>query len=106
MRVVETAGLAPAPFGCMILADLGAEVIRVERGGYGGGGLDGAVRPDPPGRQSIALDLRPQAAGGVLDISVETADVLVEGFRPGVTERLGIGPDDFSPQPASDLRRA
>lgn len=92
VRVVEIAGIGPGPHGCQILADLGADVIRVERpggGGLGGGPHDLTTR----GRPSVALDLkRPEAVETVLRL-VETADVLVEGMRPGVTERLGLGPD-------------
>ncbi|AXX32985.1 CoA transferase [Actinosynnema pretiosum subsp. pretiosum] len=88
LRVVELAGLAPAPFGCMVLADLGADVVRVDRIGAGGAPGDLLGR----GRRSVAVDLRsPEGAALVLDL-VERADVLVEGYRPGVTERLGLGP--------------
>ncbi|PRY42370.1 CaiB/BaiF CoA transferase family protein [Umezawaea tangerina] len=90
LTVVELAGLAPAPFGAMVLADLGADVIRVDRIG----GDPGAVPGDPlgRGRRSVAIDIRkPEGADLVLRL-VARADVLIEGFRPGVTERLGIGP--------------
>ncbi|MBB5955854.1 alpha-methylacyl-CoA racemase [Saccharothrix tamanrassetensis] len=93
LRVVELAGLAPAPFGCMVLADLGASVIRVDRvsgGTDAAGGVPGDVLGR--GRRSIGVDLRrPEGADLVLRL-VERSDVLVEGFRPGVAERLGIGP--------------
>ena len=93
VKVVEIAGIGPGPHGCQILADLGADVIRVERpggGGLGGGPHDLTTR----GRPSVALDLkRPGATETVLRL-VDTADVLVEGMRPGVTERLGLGPED------------
>ncbi|HEX5199029.1 MAG TPA: CaiB/BaiF CoA-transferase family protein [Actinoplanes sp.] len=89
VRVVELAGLAPGPFGCMILADLGADVILVDRPGG---------RPVPPpgplqrGRRVVELDLKaPDGLGALLRL-VERADVLVEGYRPGVAERLGFGP--------------
>ena len=90
VRVVEIASLAPAPFGCMILSDLGADVIAVDRVG----GAAGLPRPDPlrRGRRSIALNLKDRDAVGALLRLVESADVLVEGFRPGVAERLGFGP--------------
>lgn len=92
-KVVEIAGIGPSPHACMILADLGADVIRVERPGgqfLTGGPHDLLNR----GRPSVALDLKdPRAVATVLDL-VEGADVLVEGMRPGATERLGIGPDD------------
>src|SRR3954452_7347370 len=93
LKVVELAGIGPGPHACMILADLGADVIRVDRPGgqpLTGGSHDLLNR----GRPSVALDLKhPDGVGTVLDL-VETADVLVEGLRPGTTERLGLGPDD------------
>ncbi|WP_083654332.1 CaiB/BaiF CoA-transferase family protein [Mycobacterium sp. GA-1841] len=95
VKVVEMAGLAPAPFGAMILADLGAEVVRVDRGGAPGGGL---VPPDGPldrGKHTIRLDLKEPADRETLFALVDAADVFIEGFRPGVAERLGIGPDDL-----------
>ncbi|MFC9358142.1 CaiB/BaiF CoA transferase family protein [Rhodococcus sp. NPDC057014] len=94
LTVVEIASLAPAPFGCMILADLGADVIRVERAGDGGTGLMAPSGVLDRGRRSIAVNLRtPEGLEAVLRL-VDDADILVEGFRPGVAERLGIGPDD------------
>ena len=92
VKVVEIAGIGPGPHACMLLADLGADVIRVERPG---GDMFGAGRHDvlARGRPSVALDLKhPDAVATVLDL-VEGADVLVEGMRPGVAERMGIGPD-------------
>jgi alpha-methylacyl-CoA racemase len=93
VKVVELAGIGPGPHACMILADLGADVIRVDRPGgqpLTGGRTDLLNR----GRPSVALDLKhPDAIATVLDL-VATADVLVEGLRPGTTERLGLGPDD------------
>ncbi|WP_375001513.1 CaiB/BaiF CoA transferase family protein [Aeromicrobium sp. CTD01-1L150] len=95
MRVVEIVGIGPGPFAAMLLADLGAEVVRVHR--PGGSGLQlGAPEQDllGRGRPSVALDLKdPRGVETVLRL-VERADVLLEGFRPGVTERLGIGPED------------
>ena len=93
VKVVEIAGIGPGPHACMILADLGADVIRVER--PGGQFLSGgATMLLNRGRPSVALDLKnPEATGVVLDL-VRDADLLVEGLRPGVTERLGLGPDD------------
>ena len=92
IKVVEIAGIGPGPHACMLLADLGADVIRVERPGgqmLTGGSHDLLNR----GRPSVALDLKhPDAVETVLKL-VEDADVLVEGMRPGVTERIGIGPD-------------
>lgn len=89
------AGLAPAPFGCMVLADLGAQVVRIERGGAPG---DGLVPPDGPldrGKYSVALNLKDADDLERLRAIVENADVFVEGFRPGVAERLGIGPENL-----------
>jgi alpha-methylacyl-CoA racemase len=92
VKVVEIAGIGPGPHACMILADLGADVIRVER--PGGQMLSGgATMLLNRGRPSVALDLKqPEAAATVLELA-RGADVLVEGMRPGVTERLGIGPE-------------
>jgi alpha-methylacyl-CoA racemase len=94
LKVVEFAGLGPAPFCCMLLADHGADVLRIVRPGSDGE----AAEADPAdvlarGRRTVALDLR-EAAGveAALEL-VARADVLVEGFRPGVMERLGLGPD-------------
>ncbi len=93
IRVVEIVGIGPGPFAAMMLADLGADVIRVDRPG---GNM--AVAPHEQdilgrGRPSVALDLKnPAGVRVVLDL-VEKADVLIEGFRPGVAERLGVGPD-------------
>jgi alpha-methylacyl-CoA racemase len=93
VRIIEIASLAPAPFGCMVLSDLGAEVLRVDRSG-GGGAPVGGTSADPlvRNRRSIALNLKDPAGVEVLLRLLDTADVLVEGFRPGVTERLGFGP--------------
>jgi alpha-methylacyl-CoA racemase len=93
VKVVEIAGIGPGPHACMILADLGADVIRVERPG-GQALAGGKTMLLNRGRPSVALDLKnPEARQVVLDL-VRDADVLVEGMRPGVTERLGLGPDD------------
>jgi alpha-methylacyl-CoA racemase len=91
IRVVELAGLAPAPFGCMVLADLGADVIQVDRPG---GGLVPPPGPMGRGRRTITLDLKTEAGVAGLKRLAARADVLVEGFRPGVAERLGFGPAD------------
>ncbi len=92
LKVVELAGIGPGPHACMILADLGADVIRIDRPGgqlLTGGSHDLLNR----GRPSVALDLKhPDAVATVLHL-VESADVFVEGLRPGTTERLGLGPD-------------
>ena len=92
VRVVEIASLAPAPFGCMILSDLGADVLRVDRAESCG---PAAARPADPlgrGRRSIGLNLKDPEGIDLLLRLAQDADVLVEGFRPGVTERLGCGP--------------
>ncbi|HCY05516.1 MAG TPA: carnitine dehydratase, partial [Gammaproteobacteria bacterium] len=92
LRVVELQGIGPGPFCGMMLADMGAEIIRVDRSSAVGSGArtaDVLAR----GRKSIAVDLKhPEGVETVLKL-VESADVLLEGFRPGVTERLGLGPD-------------
>jgi alpha-methylacyl-CoA racemase len=94
--VVEIAGIGPGPFCAMMLADMGAEVLRVDRVENVAGG-DPANPPadlNNRGRRSIGVDLKkPDGVAVVLDL-VERADALIEGFRPGVAERLGIGPDE------------
>jgi alpha-methylacyl-CoA racemase len=90
-RVVELAGIGPGPFCAMLLADLGAEVLAVERPASGPPGWPVLFAR---GRRRVAVDLKhPEGPGLVLDL-VAAADALVEGFRPGVAERLGIGPDE------------
>ena len=92
LRVVELAGIGPGPLACMILADLGADVVRVERAGDDNASR--AVDYTLRGRRIITADLKaPDDLARILDLVAE-ADVLVEGFRPGVTERLGLGPED------------
>ena len=93
VKVVEIAGIGPGPHACMLLADLGADVIRVDRPGGSPLTVGGAQDVLTRGRPSVALDLkRPESVAAVLDL-VEQADVLVEGMRPGTLERLGLGPD-------------
>jgi len=92
VRVIEIASLAPAPFGCMILADLGADVLRVERAERCGPQAPQPTDPLVRGRRSIGLNLKDPTAVELLLRLTESADVLVEGFRPGVAERLGFGP--------------
>jgi len=95
VKVLELAGIGPGPFCCMMLADMGAEVVRIDRADKVKGGDPAKPPPDvlARGRRSIAVDLKqPDGVETVLKL-VEQADVLVEGFRPGVTERLGLGPD-------------
>lgn len=89
VRVVELAGIGPAPFAGMLLADLGADVVRVDRPGTAGGDDDLLNR----GKRSIAVDLKHERGPDTVLGLVERADVLIEGLRPGVTERLGVGPE-------------
>ena len=95
IRVIEIAGIGPGPFACMMLADMGADVLRIDRAGV--------VRDEKPagfssdvlarGRRSVGIDLKhPDGVEALLRL-VERADVLTEGFRPGVMERLGLGPE-------------
>ncbi len=98
IKVVEIAGIGPGPYGAMLLADLGADIIRIDRS-TGVNAFGQGPSAEPPadllarGRRSVAVDLKnPEGVATVLDL-VAGADVLVEGFRPGVMERLGLGPD-------------
>jgi alpha-methylacyl-CoA racemase len=95
LTVVELAGIGPGPFACMMLADMGARVIRIDRPPTDGR-TDGLFRNDgfvDRGRQSVALDLKQRAGVDAALCLIERADVLIEGFRPGVTERIGLGPE-------------
>src|SRR3954452_17458378 len=93
LRVVELAGLGPAPHAAMVLADLGADVVRVER--PAGPPPQGRARDQMlRGRTRIEADLKDPADRERVLALVGCADVLLEGFRPGVAERLGFGPDD------------
>src|SRR6478672_7461812 len=97
IRVIEMVGLGPCPFAAMMLADMGAEVIRIDRKA-----VAGAPNPFPMlgtkydvmarGRRSLALDLKQPAAREVVLKMIESAEILIEGFRPGVMGRLGLGP--------------
>ncbi|MFC9386975.1 CaiB/BaiF CoA transferase family protein [Streptomyces venezuelae] len=92
LRVIELGGIGPGPFCGMILADLGAEVVRIDRPADAG---RPAMFPIlQRGRRSVALDLKSPAGARTALRLIDTADAVVEGFRPGVTERLGLGPDD------------
>jgi alpha-methylacyl-CoA racemase len=92
MRVIEMAGIGPIPWTGMVLADLGAEVVRIDR--IGPPTLGDIVGPDPTGRgrRSLALDLKQPEATEIVLRLLDSADILIEGFRPGVMERLGLGP--------------
>lgn len=94
VKVLEVGGIGPVPFACMLLADMGAEVIRIDRPpGYDGGTpVEPRFNLPNRGRRSLALNLKAPAAAGIVLEIVSRCDVLVEGFRPGVAERLGIGP--------------
>ncbi|MBF9131945.1 CoA transferase [Plantactinospora sp. S1510] len=96
VRIVELAGIGPGPFAAMVLADLGADVVRVDRVAEVRPERFGTPHPDllNRGRRSLAVDLKTPAGREVVRDLVRDADVLVEGFRPGVTERLGLGPAD------------
>jgi alpha-methylacyl-CoA racemase len=99
IRIIEIAGIGPGPYGAMLLADLGADVIRIDRAASVN--AMGVTDPSTPpadilarGRRSVAVDLKhPDGVATVLDL-VAGADALIEGFRPGVMERLGLGPDE------------
>jgi len=93
LRVVELAGIGPAPFGAMLLADLGADVVRVDRIGPGSP-ISGDPRADllNRGKRSIAVDLKQPAGAATVLALAGRADALIEGWRPGVAERLGVGP--------------
>jgi alpha-methylacyl-CoA racemase len=100
VRVIEMSGLGPTPFGCMMLADLGADVIRIDRvadviqsGGSAGEAVMVGADYLARGRRRVALDIRCDEGRELALQLVERADVLVEGFRPGTMERLGLGPE-------------
>lgn len=93
IRIVEVGGIGPGPFGAMLLADMGAEVIRIDRVTSLGSGANPATNVTNRGRRSIAIDLtKPDGQEALLKL-VERADALTEGFRPGVMEQLRVGPD-------------
>ncbi|ASJ92376.1 CaiB/BaiF CoA transferase family protein [Porphyrobacter sp. CACIAM 03H1] len=90
LRVLEFAGIGPGPHVAMLLADLGAEVVRIDR--------PGSVSTNPVvdrARHRLALDLKSEEGKAQVRAAAASADVLIEGFRPGVMERLGLGPDDL-----------
>ena len=91
MRIIEMAGLGPGPFAAMMLADHGAEVIRVERPGMIGVPNDPLLRS----RRSISLDLKQEAAREIVRRLAGCSNGLIEGYRPGVMERLGLGPEEL-----------
>ena len=98
IRVVELVGLGPAPYACMLLSDLGADVLRVDRPGADAGALpvaDVLAR----GRRSITVDLKSGRGRDLVLRLADSADVLVEAWRPGVAERLGVGPQMCAARP-------
>ncbi len=96
LKVLEIAAIGPAPFCAMMLADMGADVVRVDRRADAGLGFSMAPQFDVMGRgrRSIALDLKSPDDLSIIRQLIAAADVLIEGFRPGVMERLGLGPDE------------
>ena len=91
LRVVELAGIGPGPHAAMILGDLGAEVVRIERPGTTSGAARDAMLRN---RRLVTADLKSEQGRDLVLQLIAKADVLIEGYRPGVTERLGLGPDD------------
>lgn len=95
VSVVEFAGLAPSPYGAMILSDLGADVVRIDRPSPGDETtMDPRMNLLNRGKRSIAVDLRTPAGLRIARDLISASDILIEGFRPGVMERLGLGPDE------------
>jgi alpha-methylacyl-CoA racemase len=97
IRVIELAGIGPAPLACTMLAEMGCTVTRVERISPASNGLDPrlteiGVRPRP----TISVDLKSEAGGHAIRSLIDSADVLIEAFRPGTAERLGVGPERFA----------
>ncbi len=95
VKILEIAGIGPGPFAAMMLSDMGAEVLRIDRPQAVRGGDPAEPPPDPlnRGRRSVAIDFKnPEGVEALLKL-VERADALIEGFRPGVMERLGLGPE-------------
>ncbi|MBI4984815.1 MAG: CoA transferase [Rhodocyclales bacterium] len=96
IRIIEMAGIGPAPFAAMLFADMGAEVIRIDRKEAPGDSAFDTLKSYGflnRGRRSLALDLKKPQAVAAMQKLVASADALIEGFRPGVMERLGLGPD-------------
>ncbi|MEU4129536.1 CaiB/BaiF CoA transferase family protein [Streptomyces wuyuanensis] len=94
VRVVELAGIGPGPFAAMLLADLGADVVRIDRPGGSGLAIDPAYDLTNRNKRSVLIDLKADGAAERVLGLVERADVLIEGYRPGVAERLGVGPEE------------
>ena len=96
VKIVEFGGVGPGPFCAMLLSDMGAEVLRVDRTSPSGLGVEKEIRFDTTrrGRRSVAVDMKSEGGREVVRNLIDQADGLIEGFRPGVMERLGFGPDD------------
>ena len=94
IKIIELAGIGPSPYACMLLADLGADVLRLERGNPD---AEPTVSWDilNRSRDSVALNLKSDSGRELVLRLAADADVVIEGFRPGVAERLGVGPDDL-----------
>ncbi|HYE46088.1 MAG TPA: CaiB/BaiF CoA-transferase family protein, partial [Caulobacter sp.] len=90
LKIIEFAGIGPGPFCGMLLSDLGADVVRID---HKGSGRSSPADVTARGRRSVALDLKNPAAIETCLKLMESADAIIEGFRPGVMERLGLGPD-------------
>jgi alpha-methylacyl-CoA racemase len=95
IRILEVGGIGPNPFAGMVLADMGADVLRLDRGPAGAGAaMSGFLDPTLRGRQTIEVDLKTASGREAALALAHRADALIEGFRPGVMERLGLGPED------------
>ena len=94
IRVLEIGGIGPNPFAGMLLADMGADVLRIDRPG-GQLGLKPGVDPTLRSRQTLLMDLKSDVGREAVCVLAESADALIEGFRPGAMERLGLGPEDL-----------
>src|SRR3954470_17044755 len=94
LRVVELASIGPGPHAAMILGDLGADVVRVDRPGKLGGIPSSNRETALRNRRSVTADLKSDEGRDLILKLIANADVLIEGLRPGVTERLGLGPED------------
>ena len=94
VRVVELAGIGPGPFAAMLLADLGADVVRVDRPEPSPLGGDPALDLTNRNKRSVLVDLKTPEGPHAVRALAARADILLEGYRPGVAERLGVGPED------------
>jgi alpha-methylacyl-CoA racemase len=93
IRILEVGGIGPNPFAGMLLADMGADVIRLDRAAGTGFGQTGRSDPSLRGRQTLEIDLKSETGNALALALADRADALIEGFRPGVMERLGLGPE-------------